>query len=87
MTATAAPTKPVQTFKGGRGITASVFDNTTDEGKHYFSVSVQKRYKAEDGSWNTSSNFTRDELPRLAHVVAKAQAFLFESEASASTDE
>lgn len=87
MTATGAPTKPVQTFKGGRGITASVFTNKTDDGKPYFSVSVQKAYKADDDSWQTSSNFTRDELPRLAHVVAKAQAFVIENDAAAAADE
>ncbi len=72
---------PVTTFRN-RGISASVFENTSDKDRTYFSVSIQKRYRDKEGNWQNSSNFMRDELPVLEHVVRQAFAYILEKEAN-----
>ena len=58
---------PATTFRH-RGISASVFENTSDKDRTYFSVSIQKRYRDKEGNWQNSSNFLRDELPVLEQI-------------------
>ena len=72
---------PVTTFRH-RTISASVFENTSDKDRAYFSVSIQRRYKDKEGAWHNSSNFMRDELPVLEHVTRQAFAFILEQEAN-----
>lgn len=72
---------PATTFRH-RGISASVFENTSDKDRAYFSVSIQKRYKDKEGAWHNSSNFMRDELPVLEHVTRQAFAFILEQEST-----
>ena len=66
-------TKPVKTFRF-RGISASVFENKTDNGEVFHKVSIVRTYK--DGrNFKTTPTFSRDELP-IVHLVAR-QAFMF----------
>ena len=81
---TESKSSPATTFRN-RGISASVFENTSDKDRTYFSVSIQKRYKDKEGNWQNSSNFLRDELPVLEHVVRQAFAFILEQEANRPT--
>jgi len=46
---------PVTTFRH-RTISASVFEDTSDKDRAYFSVSIRKRYKDKEGTWHNSSN-------------------------------
>jgi len=79
--------KPAVTVRAGRGISASVFERRSDKGVSYYSISVQKRYKDKDGTWQTSTNYLKDELPLLRHVVAKAQEFVIENDLRSVADE
>ncbi len=71
-------TQPLATFRH-RTISASVFENQGQKGR-YLSVSVQKRYKADKGDWQTTNSFQRDELPVLQELVRQAYAFILEEE-------
>jgi hypothetical protein len=77
---------PETTFRH-RGISASVFENTSEKDRTYFSVSIQKRYKDKEGKWHTSSGLMRDELPVLEHVVRQAYAYILEQESSRPAQE
>jgi len=79
--------KPAATFRAGRGISASVFERRSDKGASYYSISVQKRYKDNDGMWQTSTNYLKDELPLLRHVVAKVQEFVIENDLRSAAEE
>ncbi len=86
----AAPTddqksQPAATFRH-RTISASVFENQGQQGRTYYSVSVQKRFKPEGGEWQTSNSFMRDELPVLQELVRQAYAFILEQENKAPSD-
>ncbi len=78
-------TKPAATFRH-RTISANVFANTSQKGTPYYSVSVQKRFKPDDGDWQTTTNFMRDELPVLQELVRQAYAFILEQENKAPSD-
>ena len=77
--------KPVETFRHF-GISASVFENTSQKGGKYFSVSLQKRFKPDEGDWQTTPNFMRDELPVLQELTRQAYAFILAKESTRSTD-
>lgn len=73
-----ASTKPVQVFRL-RGISASVFENRTEQGSPYHKVSIVRTYK--DGKdFRTTPTYSRDELPIVARVADQAWAFIHESE-------
>lgn len=74
-----AKTQPVATFRH-RTISASVFENKSQKGGAYHSVSVQKRFKPDEGDWRTTNSFQRDELPVLQELVRQAYAFILEEE-------
>ena len=73
-----ADAKPLATFRH-RKISAAVFENTGEKGT-YFSVSVRKRYKPDEGDWQTTNSFQRDELPVLMELVRQAYAFILDKE-------
>ena len=74
-----AKTQPLATFRH-RTISASVFENKSQKGSKYFSVSVQKRFKPDEGDWKTTNSFQRDELPVLQELSRQAYAFILEEE-------
>jgi len=72
--------QPVQEFRIGGTITASVWRNETQQGGRTLSnhsVQIQKRYydKA-DGAWKTSSSYFPDDLPRLELAVRNAYEWI-----------
>lgn len=38
-------------------VTAAIWRNTSDDGKHHYSFSLDRSYKAQDGKWNSTSSF------------------------------
>ena len=74
---------PVEVFRF-RGVSASVFENESENGP-FFKVAIQRTYK--DGKdFKTTSSFSRDELPIVAHVANKAWEFVLEQESSRQRD-
>ena len=70
-----AQSKPVKTFRF-RGISASVFENTThadNQPVRFFKVSLQRAFK-QDGEFKHNSSFGRDDIPVAMHVLAQRVA-------------
>ena len=74
-------TKPVKTFRY-RGISASIFENHTDQGELFHKVQVVRNYKTEDG-FAATSTFTRSDLPVVIHVSQQAFEFVLTAENTA----
>lgn len=68
-------TKPIQTFRVG-AIQAAVWENEGKEGRMFKSVTLQKRYKAENDEWKTSSSLMPNDLPKAALALNKAFEFI-----------
>lgn len=60
--------KPVERFQL-RGITASVFENKSDNGAVFYKASINRTYKDGD-QFKTTNVFSRDDLP-VVEVLAK----------------
>jgi hypothetical protein len=80
--------KPTKVFRY-RGISASVFENTTHDDKHqpvrFFKVSLQRAFKR-DGKFEHNSSFGRDDIPVARHVLDQAWQFILECEAAATAE-
>jgi hypothetical protein len=82
-----AQNKPVKTFRF-RGISASVFENTThadDQPVRFFKVNLQRTFKR-DGKYEHNSSFGRDDIPVAMHVLDQAWQFILETEAAATPE-
>lgn len=71
-------TKPIKDFRAGN-IQASVWRNEVDKNgqtvvRH--SVRIQKQYRNDDGDYQETNYFFRDELPKLILVAQKAFEFI-----------
>ena len=67
--------KPLKKFSAAN-ISAAVWENEGKEGRPFFSVTLQKRYKDKNEEWKNSSSFTANDLPRAMLVLDKAYEFL-----------
>lgn len=68
--------KPVFEAKH-RLIRASVFKNTTQEGKTYYNTQLVRRYKSGENEWSNSSHFTGEEdLIMLRDLVEKVLEYI-----------
>ena len=70
--------KPIKDFRSG-GIQASVWRKEVDKDgqtvvRH--SVRIQKQYRKEDGDYETTEYYFRDDLPKLVLVAQKAFEFI-----------
>lgn len=66
--------KPVAKFQAGT-VTAAVWQNEFEiNGKRLkgLRASVERRYKAKDGQWKSSSSFSRNDIPLAIHCLQKA---------------
>jgi len=71
-------TKPIKDFRAGN-IQASVWRNEVDKNgqtvvRH--SVRIQKQYRNDDGDYQETNYFFRDDLPKLILVSQKAFEFI-----------
>lgn len=62
---------PVQKFPAENGITVDVWNNKTTRGSFY-TISMQRRYKDKNGTWQTASNYNVDHIPKLVEALNKA---------------
>ena len=82
-----AQNKPVKVFRF-RGISASVFENTThaeNQPLRFFKVSLQRAFK-QDGEFKHNSSFGRDDIPVAMHVLNQAWQFILEQEVAATVE-
>lgn len=78
--------KPVETFRL-RGISASVFENKSEDGKTTFhKVSLQRTYRQGD-EWKNTQSLGRDDLPIAAMLLNKAWEYVLQTEWKKSADE
>ncbi|MEX0702382.1 MAG: hypothetical protein WD069_09830 [Planctomycetales bacterium] len=83
---TKSAAKPVETFRL-KGISASVFENKSEDGKTTFhKVSLQRSYRQDD-QWKQTQSLSRDDLPIAQLLLQKAWEFILEAEAKKSADE
>lgn len=54
-------------------IRAAIWENQTDKGGRYYSVTTERRYfDSESGSWKSTTSYGRDDLLPLGKVVEMA---------------
>lgn len=72
--------RPVETFRL-RGVSASVFENQSEDGKTTFhKVSLQRAYRQGD-EWKNTQSLGRDDLPIAAMLLHKAWEYVLQAEA------
>jgi hypothetical protein len=83
---TKSAAKPVETFRL-KGISASIFENQSEDGKTTFhKVSLQRSYRQDD-QWKQTQSLSRDDLPIAQLMLQKAWEFILQAEAKKNADE
>ncbi len=77
--------KPVKSFRL-RGITASVFENVSDDGKSFYKVTLQRSYKQGD-DWKSTNSFGRDDLPLVSLLTKQAWEFILNTESKSQKED
>ena len=54
---------------GGRGVTASVWKQTTKDGREFFTVTVQRSYTDADKQWKNTNSFRLQDIPVLTAAL------------------
>ena len=71
-------TKPLKEFSSG-SVRAAIWENNRDDGTDAFithTVRVERRYKDQDGEWQGTNGFRKNDLASVELVVRKAFEFL-----------
>ncbi len=76
--------KPVKSFRL-RGITASVFENSSEDGKLFYKVTLQRSYKQGD-EWKSTNSFGRDDLPLVNLLTKQAWEFILNTESKSQKE-
>lgn len=84
-TAKKTSNKPVEKFTL-RGISVSIFENSSDEGHVYYKTSITRTYKDGD-EFKTTSVFSRDDLPIVELLTRKAWIAILSRESEAPAKE
>ncbi len=72
--------KPAKVFRR-RGVSASVFENQSEQNGPFHKVQIVRTYKDGD-EFKTTSAFNRDELPIVALLTQQAWEYVLAEEAS-----
>ena len=70
----AAKQRPAQTIRYGR-LKAAIWRQESDKGSWY-SVTFARAYRDQDGSWQSSGSFGRDDLLVLAKIADQAHSWI-----------
>lgn len=62
--------KPIR-IKAGRGVVAKLWRNSNKNGE-WFNVTITRVYKDDDGDFQDSESFSRDDLLQVAYAANKA---------------
>jgi hypothetical protein len=74
--------KPLKSFAAG-GVRAALWENeirVNGSSKTMLKATVERRYKDKDGSWKSSTSFSRNEIPLAVYVLEKAFEAIVEEE-------
>tara|TARA_E500000318_G_scaffold14854_4_gene14818 strand:- start:26677 stop:26970 length:294 start_codon:yes stop_codon:yes gene_type:complete len=52
-------------------IQAAIWKNTGNDGRSYYSVTMEKRYRDANGDWQSTSSFHRDDMLVIGRVTDK----------------
>lgn len=80
--------KPVAKFKAGQ-MTAALWENEIDTNGQKAKVlkaTIQRRYKDRDGTWKSSTSFSRNEIPLAVYVLQKSFEHMIESQKDERND-
>ncbi len=66
---------PIKKFAVG-GIQVAVWKNEGKEGRNYYSVSFDKRYKDKNDEWKSSSSLKANDIPKAVLALEKAYEFI-----------
>ena len=59
--------QPADKIRIGR-ITAAIWRNTNDEGKHFYSFTIDRSYEDKDGNWKSTDSFGLNDALLLAKL-------------------
>ena len=63
--------KKPTTIKAARGIRAKLWKNSNKKGE-WFNVTITRTYKDDEGAFQDSDSFSRDDLLQVAYAAQKA---------------
>jgi len=69
-----AAQKPIAKFSAGQ-VSCALFENSINvngSAKTILKASIQRRYKDSDGTWKSSTSFSRNEIPLAIYCLEKA---------------
>jgi len=79
--------KPVHKFQAGQ-VSVALWENTmtTKNGDEVpvLKATLQRRYKDKEGNWQTSTSFSRNELPLAIYCLSKAFQKIIEDQSNSS---
>ena len=55
-----------------RGLTVTVWENSSDDDKKYYSSNLRKSYKDDADEWQETSNLNADDMLRAANLLQQA---------------
>jgi hypothetical protein len=67
--------RPIHTEKIG-ALSASIWSNTTSEGRTFYSVTIERTYRAEGDELKHARSFNHDDLLNVAKVAERAEAWI-----------
>lgn len=73
--------KPEKTFRIGT-VSAAVWKNTGSEGKPFYSVTFERSYRGDDGTFKGSESFNHSDLLNVAQLANRVEAYLAEQAAA-----
>lgn len=69
------PIKPIKKIRVG-GVCATIWKNTSKDGRTYSTVSLERSYKDSQGEWKSTTSFRQSDLPTAAVLLNEALRFL-----------
>ena len=66
---------PTKKFSVG-AVQVAVWENEGKEGKSYYSVSFERRYKDKNDEWKSTSSLKANDLPKAILALQKAYEFV-----------
>lgn len=58
-------------------ITAAIWRNESREGKVWYSANIERRYKDDQGNWQSTGSFSADDLLLLQKVAGLAHTSIY----------
>jgi len=63
--------EPAAKFRD-RGLTVTVWENDTEDGKTYYSANLTKSYKDSSDNWKETTSLNADDMLRAANLLQQA---------------